>query len=181
MSERLSGGRVRIRRYRAADVDALFEAASESIPEVSKWLPWCHPGYVREESAEWIGSRPEAWDRGLAYSYAIEDAATGGFLGGCGLNQIDPLNRPANLGYWVRTSRTGEGVATAAARLAATLGFEDLSLQRIEILAAFNNVASRRVAEKLGAVKEGILRRRFLLRGEPQDGVLYSLVREDLS
>ncbi len=66
MREELSDGRVRIRPYCADDVDALFEAATESIPEVSKWLPWCHRGYVREESAEWIGSRPEAWDKGLS-------------------------------------------------------------------------------------------------------------------
>jgi len=40
MREQLSDERVRIRRYCAEDVDALFEAATGSIPESPTWLPW---------------------------------------------------------------------------------------------------------------------------------------------
>lgn len=176
----LTEGQVRIRAYRLGDEDALFEAVSESIPEVSVWLPWCHPGYSRTESAAWVVSRPGAWKKDEAYDFAIEGARDGRFLGGCGLRWTDRNSRCANLGYWVRSSCAGRGVATAAARLVARFGFEDLGLQRIEILAAVENHASRRVAEKLGAAKEGILRRRFVIEGEPQDGVLYSLVAEDM-
>jgi len=172
--------KVRIRAHRADDVDVLFQAVSESVPEVSPWLPWCHEGYSREESAAWIASRPEAWQSGTEYAFAVEDARTGAFLGGCGLNHVDPHNKCANLGYWVRTTRARQGVATAAARLLARFGFEDLGLQRIEILAAVRNRASQRVAEKLGARKEGVLRKRFFLRGVPQDGLLYSLLADEL-
>ncbi|MEA2205760.1 MAG: hypothetical protein QOE77_2536 [Blastocatellia bacterium] len=47
-------------------------------------------------------------------------------------------------------------------------------------LVAAGNVPSQRVAEKAGAVKEAILRKRIRLHGEPVDAVLYSLVAEDL-
>ena len=177
----LSDGTVRIRAYRRDDVDALFEAVSASIPEVSAWLPWCHPGYRPEDSAGWIAMQPDAWRSGEEYAFAVEEAHTGAFLGGCGLGRIDPFNACAGLGYWVRTSHTGRGVATAAARLAARFGFEDLRLRRIEILVALENKASRRVAEKVGARPEGRLRKRFLLQGKPQDGLLYSLLPEDLA
>jgi RimJ/RimL family protein N-acetyltransferase len=86
----------------------------------------------------------------------------------------------ANLGYWVRTSATGHGVATTATRLAARFGFEELGMQRIEIVAALDNIPSQRVAEKSGAKREGVLRRRLLIRGESLDAVLFSLVPEDL-
>jgi RimJ/RimL family protein N-acetyltransferase len=85
-----------------------------------------------------------------------------------------------NLGYWVRTSAAGRGVASKASRLVARFGFEELGLHRIEILAAVSNVASQRVAEKIGAAREGVLRKRLLIRGEPQDAVMFSLVPEDL-
>ena len=63
----------------------------------------------------------------------------------------------ANLGYWVRSSRAGRGVATTATLLTARFGLQTLALQRIEILAAVGNRASQRVAEKAGAKKEGVL------------------------
>ena len=58
-------------------------------------------------------------------------------------------------------------------------GFEELGFQRIEIIAATANLPSQRVAEKAGAIKEAVLRKRLRLHGEPVDGVLYSFVAED--
>jgi ribosomal-protein-serine acetyltransferase len=180
MKTELSDGNTRLRAYRSDDVDALFEAVSESIPELARWLPWAHPGYCRDQSAVWVASRAEAWYKGDAHDFAIEDAATSAFIGGCGLNRIDANSNCANLGYWVRTSRTRRGIATAAVKLLAPFGFADLGLQRLEILVAAENRASQRVAEKAGALKEGVLRRRFFLEGQPQDALLYSLIPEDL-
>jgi RimJ/RimL family protein N-acetyltransferase len=177
----LSDGWIRLRAYRPDDVDALFEAVSESVLELAAWLPWAHPGYCRDESAAWVASRAEAWYKGDAYDFAIEDARTSALLCGCGLNRIDVNSKCANLGYWVRTSRAGRGVATAAVRLLVPFGLADLGLQRLEILVAAQNRASQRVAEKAGARKEGILRKRFFLQGLPQDAMLYSLIAEDLS
>jgi RimJ/RimL family protein N-acetyltransferase len=67
-----------------------------------------------------------------------------------------------------------------ATRLAARFGFEQLGLQRIEIVAAVGNVPSQRVAEKAGATREGVSRKRLLIHGESLDAVLFSLVPEDL-
>ena len=53
-----SDGVVRIRPYRADDVDRLYEAVRESMDDLMPWLPWCHHGYTRDESAEWVASRP---------------------------------------------------------------------------------------------------------------------------
>ena len=56
-----------------------------------------------------------------------------------------------NLGYWVRTSRRGEGIAVRATKLAARYAFENVGLIRVEVVMAVDNSASRRVAEKSGA------------------------------
>ncbi|HEY0004383.1 MAG TPA: GNAT family protein [Pyrinomonadaceae bacterium] len=180
MRTELSDGRILIRRHRAEDIPALFEAVRESIPELSPWMPWCHADYAIEETEEFIKAQPEHWDRGEGYGFLITDALTGEVLGGVGLSLINRLHRFANLGYWVRTSRRGRGVAVAAALLAARFGFEELGLQRIEIVAAVENRASQRVAEKAGAYLEGVLRKGLFLREREHNGVLYSLVAEDL-
>ncbi|MHB1033680.1 MAG: GNAT family N-acetyltransferase [Pirellulales bacterium] len=179
MNRELFDGLVRLRPYRAEDADSHFEAAIESVVAASPWLPWCHAGYTREDSVQWIASREEAWRSDSDYSFAILEYTTGAFLGGCAVNRIDRVNLRANLGYWVRTSRTGRGFATAAARLLARFAFDELGLQRIEILAAVGNVASRRVARKLGAVEECVAKNRLRLAGRQHDAVCFSLIPEN--
>ena len=168
-----------VRTYRAEDANALYEAARESIAEVSVWLPWCHENYSIEESREFVISRAQA-AQSEWYSFGIFEKESGKFLGGVGLNFINRVHQMANVGYWVRTSAAGRGIATDATRLVARFGFEQLGLHRIEIVAAVPNIASQRVAEKVGAVREGVLRKRLLIRGESQDAVLFSLLPEDL-
>ena len=69
----------------------------------------------------------------------------GRYLGGCGLNQIDALNQRANLGYWVRSSAAGKGVATSAAKLTRDWGFANTDLVRIEVLVASDGAFARSV------------------------------------
>ena len=177
----LSDGRVLIRPYRAEDIGAMYEAVRESIPEISRWMAWCHENYSVEETTAFVMARDEAWRNDEAYGFGVFDAAAGTYLGGVGLNFVNRIHRCANLGYWVRSSQTGRGAASAAARLAARFGLEQLGFQRIEILAAVGNHASQRAAEKAGATREGVLRQRLLVKGRPQDAVVYSLVAEDLN
>jgi len=169
-----------VRPLRTDDARPLYEAVRESIPEVSPWLPWCHENYALEETEAFIASRARAGAQDEWYSFGIFAQENGRFLGGVGLNFINRVHQMGNLGYWVRTSAAGNGIASKGARLVAQFGFEQLRLQRIEILAAIPNVASQRVAEKIGAVREGVLRRRLFLHGAPRDAVLFSLIPEDV-
>ncbi|HEX9142703.1 MAG TPA: GNAT family protein, partial [Candidatus Binatia bacterium] len=99
------------------------------------------------------------------------------FLGGCGLNQIEEENHRANLGYWVRSSAIGRGVATAAVRQLVQWAFNNTSLVRLEVVVSTQNAASLRVAEKSGASSEGVLKKRLLLHGIWHDAVMLSFVR----
>src|ERR1035437_7213021 len=110
----LSHGKLSLRPYTMADVQSLYEAARESIPEMTPWMPWCHANYSIEESRSWLSMRAQMWGSAESYDFAIVDARDGSYLGGCGLNEINAYEKMANLGYWVRTSRTKRGVATAA-------------------------------------------------------------------
>ncbi len=166
-----------IRAYAPEDAQALWDAARESIGEVYQRLAWCHPQYSAAEAEKWIDSRAPLAALGREYTFAIVDT-DGRFLGGCGLNQINRIHRFGNLGYWVRTSATRRGVATEAVRQIAKFAFAKTDLVRLEIVCAMGNDASQRVAERAGAVREGVLRHRLLLHGQAVDAVMYSLVRE---
>jgi RimJ/RimL family protein N-acetyltransferase len=157
----LTDGQIIVRTYREGDAGALYEAVRESIAEVSVWLPWCHENYSIEESREFVVSRKLASQGDEWYSFAVFEKDAERFLGGVGLNFVNRVHQMGNLGYWVRTSAAGRGIATQAARLVAQFGFDQLGLHRIEILAAVDNIASQRVAEKLGAVREGVQRKRL--------------------
>jgi len=177
-SVELTDGEIVARPYRPDDIPAVYEAARESIPELSRWMPWCHANYAIEETTAFILSRPDGWARDAEYGFGVF-RRDGRFLGGVGMNFVNRVHQLANLDYWVRTTETGHGVASRAARLVAGFGIEKLKFQRLEILAATGNLPSQRVAEKAGAVKEAVLRQRLRLHGQPVDAVLYSLVAGD--
>ena len=100
---------------------------------------------------------------------------SGRLAGVCGINCLVWQNGTANLGYWMQTGlcwsrhRKRSG---AHAWLALVL---KLGLSRIEIVAAETNIASRRVAEKSGAVFEAVLRNRLKDGAVPVAGALYAL------
>jgi RimJ/RimL family protein N-acetyltransferase len=172
-----SGKLVTVRAYRPEDTDRLFTAVTESVLELSPYETWCHPGYTREEAAEYVNWWCEAWSRGEAYYFAVEHRATGEFLGSCGLSDLVMEHKRAGLGFWIRSSRTGRGFATEAAQIVGCLAFEDLGLERLELETAVHNAASRRVVEKLGCTFEGILHRRLVLPGGPTDTAMYCWLR----
>jgi RimJ/RimL family protein N-acetyltransferase len=171
---------IHVRPYALADASDVWEAARESLAELQPWMPWCHPGYSIEESRSWLAAQVPAFHQGTSFEFAIVSADRR-YLGGCGLNQIDQANNRANLGYWVRSSATGRGVATAAVQRVRDWGFEHTALVRLEVVIAVGNLASHRVAEKAGAVREGTLRSRLLLHGTPHDATMFSFIRTERS
>lgn len=178
----LRGTAVLLRPWQAEDEGPLYEAARESISTVGRWLPWLDDSYASSDSKTWIDASSEAWRNGHEYRFAIVDADPGGrLLGSVGINHLNHAHRVANLGYWVRATAVGRGIATEAARLAARFTLTSLGFSRVEILTIDGNVPSQRVAERLGAAFEGVLRDRLWLRGKVYPARLYSIVRGDLS
>ena len=176
----LTDGNISLRTYRKSDAEELYKSILESLAELSPWLEFAHNDYSIKETRQWLKTLPGHWKKGTAYGFCITDTKDGSMLGGCGLNLIDTDMKRANLGYWVKTSHTSRGVATAATLLLAKWGLEELKLNRIEILVATSNKPSLRVAEKVGAHREGVLRSRYTVRDIIYDAVMFSFVRGDI-
>lgn len=175
----LAAAGVALRPYRDSDATPLFEAVYASKSALRPWMPWCHSHYSAGDAELWVRSRAAMWAGAGEFDFVIERQSDGRLLGGAGLNRINWEDRVANLGYWVRTDATRQGVASTAARLLAGFGLRFLRLRRIEILAALGNVASQRVATKAGATPEGVLRNRLRLHGASHDAVVFSFVPAD--
>jgi ribosomal-protein-serine acetyltransferase len=170
---------VNIRPFALEDTDSLFEAVLESYNELHPWMTWCHAGFARGDSREFIERQLLAFPAGDEYSFAITSQA-GEILGVCGVNEVDRESRSANLGYWVRTSMMRKGIASAATLMLAKWVFENTNLIRLQIVASVKNLPSQRTAERAGAIKEGILRSGIMIHGAPHDAVVYSIIRADL-
>jgi RimJ/RimL family protein N-acetyltransferase len=171
-------GLVHIRLYRPTDISEMVAAARESVADVSPWMPWCHADYSEADAAPWITATLEGHRTGATYEFAIEDD-TGRYAGGCGINNINRGSGVANLGYWVRSSATGRGIAPAAVLQLTAWVFVNTPLHRLEIVAAVDNIRSQRVAEKVGAHRDAVLKKRTLVQGQPSDAVLFSVLRPD--
>jgi RimJ/RimL family protein N-acetyltransferase len=179
-STTLAGDGIVMRPVEEGDVAAIYDAVIESAEQLQRFMAWCKPDYGRADTEAWVGTQPQAWREGREYGFVILEPATSRFLGNCGLNRLDWLNLSANLGYWVRTSAAGQGIATAATRLVLGFAFEQLGLQRVEIVAAEGNTASQRIAEKVGAKREALARNRCRTAGVQQDAYVYSVIPGDL-
>jgi RimJ/RimL family protein N-acetyltransferase len=168
--------RFELRPYDFSCVPELFKASLESRKEITPWMAWLHGDYNMQDMENWTAHAIDAWNRQSEYEFVIYDLEDGAPVGSCGLNNINRKDMVANLGYWVRTSKTQLGAATQATLLAKEFGLNVLGFNRLEILVADGNNASRRVAEKAGAHYEGIQRRRVKVGDKIYDGHMYALV-----
>jgi RimJ/RimL family protein N-acetyltransferase len=176
----LSNGSVLLRRYHESDGKEIFQAVRESLKELSPRFAWSTNEYTMEDADNFIKNQRIWWENGKAYNFAITDKGSGTYAGGILLNNIDHNNRFANLAYWVRSSWTGKGTS-ASTKLIAAYGFKDHGLNRIEIILAKDNLPNLRVAEKVGAKREGELRNRITVKDKVYDAFLYSLIPQDIS
>lgn len=177
----LADGRLVLVPWREADAPELCAAVRESIASVGRWLPWCNADYDIGQAQSWVDLCAAQWRSGQQFAFAVREAVSGELLGGCGLSQLENPHRHANLGYWVRESRQRQGIAVEASQLVTRFGFEALGLARIEIVAMPDNHASRRVAEKLGALSEGLSRQRIWGWDRAHDAAVYALIPSDIA
>lgn len=167
-----------LRPCEEADGMAIYAAATESVERVGKWMGWLTPEYSAADSLEWARGAGADWSKGLRYEFVIIDSVGGQVCGCCGLNGINHEDLVCNLGYWVRESAARRGMATASARMLRDFGIHALGLKRIEIVVADGNIASRGVAEKLGAAYEGLQRMRLRVGDRSHDAHMYACLAE---
>lgn len=170
-------GQVILRPLASDDAPALLAAVRDSLISLTCWFDWCRPDYGLVDAQARIAHCMAAWARGDEFAFGIFDQDGERLLGCTGLSQVSAVDRSANLGYWVGESFRGRGIATVAAAAVVDFGFARLGLERIEVAALAHNQASLRVADKLGARREGEFGDRLVFQGRPAVAVVYSLTQ----
>ena len=172
----LHGPRVRLRMLRAADVPQLY--AQFSDPKVMRY--WSRPPLMRIEEAQTLF---EDLDRGVRAGefaqWAIARHNDDLMIGSCALFAHQRAHRRAEIGYALAHAYWGHGYAVEALRLALDYAFSVLDLHRLEGDSDPRNAASIRLLERLGFVREGLLRERWHVGGEIQDSAIYALLARD--
>ena len=172
----LRSARLRLREVRTDDAPALF--AIHSNPQVMRY--WSYPAWTALAQAEQKVADIQRQRRELdILVWAIADAGTDRLIGTSAVFAIDLAQGRAEIGYSLHRDWHGRGLASETLRLILRYLFDELGLRRIEADADPRNAASCRLLEKLGFVREGLLRERWHVNGEICDTALYGLLGRD--
>ncbi|MEU5907694.1 GNAT family N-acetyltransferase [Micromonospora sp. NPDC047467] len=146
---------MRLRPFRADDVADVVDGCADPLSQ--RFVSSLPTPYTEVDARWWLDAgAPAVWAGGGA-AYAIADPGTDRLLGGVGLNNPVPGRSQAEIGYWVRPTARGRGVAAAATRALGEHAFATGTL-RLELLTELENAASQRVALAAGFRYEGLRR-----------------------
>jgi ribosomal-protein-alanine N-acetyltransferase len=116
------------------------------------------------------------------YFLAIEDRETGSFIGSTGytVTQSCPAGKTAHVGYFILPEYHGRGIMTEAVREVIRFAFEEGGIYRIETGCLRENLASERVMQKCGFIKEADRKDYVWHDGKLKDRVEYRLLKEEV-
>jgi RimJ/RimL family protein N-acetyltransferase len=148
--------RLVMRHQVLTDLDALWALYCD--PEITRYIPDAPKTYVgaREELEWFMNGHPKHPELGL---WATIHKETGKFIGRCGLLPWTiEGQQEVEVAYTIAREYWGQGLATEAAQSILQYGFERLNLARLICLIDAENIASQKVAEKIGMAyeKEGM-------------------------
>ena len=142
--------RLRLRLFTYDDVEIMYTLGSD--PEIIK--------YAEAEPAKDLDDARRRLEEGPLYDYekygygrfAVEFKETGRVIGFCGIKYLPEIDLP-EVGYRYLTEYWGRGIGTEAARACVEFARRDLKISKLVALIIPKNIASIRVAEKLGMTR----------------------------
>ena len=179
--ERIETERLILRCPQPGDGAAVNAAICESLDALRPFMPWAQAAPSLDES-ELVCRRAQARfrlreDLVLSMFERAADGSERRYVGGSGLLRILWDVRRFEIGYWCRSSCTGQGFVAEAVRALNRLAFDQLGARRVELRMDGANERSRRVAERAGFTFEGVLRGDSLTpQGEVRDTRVYARV-----
>jgi RimJ/RimL family protein N-acetyltransferase len=177
--------RLLLRPLQEGDADALFAIFSD--PAVMRY--WSSPPWTdRSQALRLLANEREALAGRRDLRLGLVPRHGGGRVAGTlSLYQIDAGCRHADIGYALAPAEQGRGLMNEALAAVIALAFDhrpgapfdDLLLNRLEADIDPRNVPSCRAMERLGFLREGLLRERWIVAGEVSDSAMYGLLRRD--
>lgn len=168
--------RLLFRAFAEADIPDLIKLAGNyEVARNTLNIP--HP-YTEADARHWLHLTQQARAQNTGFSFALKLRATGEFIGGIGLTLESRFDR-AEVGYWLGQPYWGRGLATEALAAVLRFGFEALLLNKIYATHHADNLASGRVMQKNGMLKEGELVQHIKRDGYYHDLWQYRLTSQE--
>ncbi len=174
----LTGRVVRLEPLTEAHVPALTAAgAAESI-----WRYTVYGAMLGEAAMRaWVQDRLREQAAGTDLPFAVVHAATGRVIGATRFMELEPRHRKLEIGgTWYAVAFQRTAVNTECKYLLLRHAFEVWDCVRVQLKTDLRNTRSQRAIERLGAVREGVLRNHLILPdGTLRHSVYYSLLPEE--
>lgn len=171
--------RLQLRRFISGDAVRIFHAYAND-PEVARYMVW-PVASTPEDMEGFVTQNIAAFDAGTAYEYVIVQKLSDQVIGGCGMHRFYPKSdNHFVLGYCLGKSAWGRGFATEVVGALVQWFRSNPTVYRFAAQVDVDNVASCRVLEKHGFIREGILHRWEVhptLGTTPRDCFMYALFR----
>ncbi|MES2706827.1 MAG: GNAT family N-acetyltransferase [Verrucomicrobiota bacterium] len=172
----MESSRVFVRPLSEADLpDLLAINGDERVTRFLGRPPWKEMA----EAEAWFQRISALREAGSAVDFAIIKKAGGGVIGRCGLFEYEVENASAVVGYLLGRDHWGQGYMREALTALIDCSFKGMDLRRLEARVEAGNLASSGLLRRLGFIREGVLRERWLTGGEPTDAEVYGLLRHE--
>ena len=170
--------RTRLRLLTPSDLHVVHEL--HSFPELAKYNTLGIPKDIEETKAI-VKTSVEGNQKSeiMSYSFAVELLETGNVIGLFGFNLGNKKYKDAEVWYKIHPEFWNKGYATETLKAVIFFGFETLNLHRIQAGCAIENLASIKVLEKCGMIREGHCRQTLPLKTGWADNYEYALLETD--
>jgi N-acetyltransferase len=171
----LTGNVVRLEPLAAEHAAGLYEAGKDA--SIWRYMP-ADPSASLASMAAWIEDALRSREAGTQLPFAIFEQASGALVGSTRYLNISPPDRGLEIGWtWLTLRVQRTAVNTECKYLLLRHAFEELDAIRVQIKTDGRNIVSQRAIERLGAVREGVLRKQMILPdGFQRDAVMYSII-----
>ncbi len=174
--QNLKTKRLLLRRIDNDDADEVLMLRGNS--ETMKYIP--RPlAKTKEDALKHIAMIEEKIANNIGINWGITINGSSKIIGIIGHYRIQPENHRAEIGYMLLPEYNGKGYTTEAIKVVVEYGFTQMKLHSIEAIIDPNNIASERVLQKNGFVKEAHILENELWEGKFWDTVIYSLLRRN--
>ena len=170
------GDDAELRLLEVRHAEDLFTLINHNRLHLRQWLGWVDGNQSIDDSRNFIRGTLQQFANSNGFQAGIWFKGT--LAGVIGYNYIDWHNGKTELGYWLGESFQGHGLITRACRALTDHSFDELGLNRVEILCAAGNTRSRAVPERLSFTQEGILHQAEWLYDHYVDLVVYAMLAD---
>ena len=172
----LETDRLLIRAVEATDLVALLTVNGDD--EVTQYLPYASWQHM-DDARAWLARMTAMQASGMALQLVIVDKVLATAIGTVLLFRYEQVSERVELGYVLGRAYWGQGFMREALHAVVAHAFGPLPVRRLEAEVDPRNTRSGHVLETLGFVKEGLLRQRWLTKGEPCDINVFGLLRHE--